>query len=184
MTGRIEGVLQRPELTAYEGEHILLVGGAGFVGSHMADQLYALGAKVTVVDNLSNSTEENLSGCDVEFVEQSIEECDLEGLLRKQSIDRVIHLACGSLVQSLEDAAGDFHNNAVNFLTSLEAFRRFGSGQAFVYCSTGSVYGEPDSTDYPETTSLRPSTPYGTSKACAMYPMLGAAANGVRSSAS
>ncbi len=167
MTGRIEHTFQRPELSDYKGERILLVGGAGFIGSHMADQLCQLGASVTVLDDLRNGSRGNLSDCSAELVEMSIEACDIEDLLKSRRIDRVIQLACGSLTQSLTDAPLDFQMNTVNSVKCLEAFRSYGEGKAFVYCSTGSVYGEPESSGYTETTPLQPSTPYGTSKACA-----------------
>lgn len=166
-SGRIEYSFTRSELSQYEGERILLVGGAGFIGSHMADQLCRLGASVVVLDDLRNGSRENLSDCDVELVEASIEDCDVEQLLRSHRIERVVQLACGSLVQSLTNAPLDFQMNAVNSVKCLEAFRCYGQGKAFVYCSTGSVYGEPEGTGYTEVTPLRPSTPYGTSKACA-----------------
>lgn len=157
---------KRGEFTRFENEKVLLIGGAGFIGSHLAEQLAACGAHIFVLDNLSVGCKENLEEVPHVLFETSIEEANLLEILTENQISRVFHLACGSLVASLKNPERDFVANAVNTFKSLEAFRQYKQGQAFVFCSTGSVYGEPEEENYTEDEPLKPSTPYGTSKAC------------------
>jgi len=157
---------KREEYKKLADENILLIGGAGFIGSHLAEQLFVRGARIIVLDDLSTGRKENLEKFPHLLLESSIEESDIPGILREFDIARVFFLACGSLASSLNDPERDFNANVANTFKSLEAFRKYEKGKAFVYCSTGSVYGEPEKENYTETEPLRPSTPYGTSKAC------------------
>ena len=165
--GLVKGKILRDKFEIYQGESILIIGGAGFIGSHLAEGLEAFGAEIVVLDNLSNGNRDNLSKVDCRVIIDSIENADLEKIMHQHKIDRVFNLACGSLTDSLTNPFLDFNANVSNSFKCFESFRKYGAGKSFLYASTGSVYGEPESGEYDEDTAIRPSTPYGTSKACA-----------------
>src|SRR4051812_39271740 len=94
--------------------NILVTGGAGFIGSHLVDQLLALGHKVTVLDNLVNGKRENLrsieASCNFKFIEGDIlDENTCQSV--SKNIDVVYHLACLGVRHSLHSP---FENHRVN----------------------------------------------------------------------
>jgi UDP-glucose 4-epimerase len=158
----------------YTGKKVLVTGGAGFVGSTLADRLSNDGAKVCVVDNLSSGRQDNISNPNIEFVNGDIRNADLMDSLVQQS-DIVFHLAeyipetktygAGHVIKySVENPLIDFDVSCVGSLTVLDKCRKY--DKAIVFTSSAAVYGE-NKTKLSEESPTIPSSPYGASKLCA-----------------
>lgn len=156
----------------YEGRVVCVTGGAGFIGGHLVDALLALGASVTVVDDLSNSSLAHLSGLidldpeRVHFIHGSIlDDSALDEAMALQGGARtVFHLAAlGSVPRSVKYPERTFEVNAVGTLRVLEAARSAGV-QRIVYASSSSVYGDGSRQPKSETLLPEPASPYGVSK--------------------
>jgi UDP-glucose 4-epimerase len=142
-----------------------VTGGAGFIGSHLADALAALGARVRIVDDLSNGLEANLSGAAAaaEFVRGSILDA---GVLDRAfaGVDTVFHhAALGSVPRSIEMPEQYERVNVEGTLRVLEAARRAGVRRV-VYAASSSAYG--DTPSLPKHESIRPDprSPYAFTK--------------------
>lgn len=142
--------------------HILVTGGAGFIGSHITQLLCDKGYKVTVVDDLRFGFERFVDKR-ATFLKMSLENTStLEKALK--GIDTVVHLAASSIISlSYERPLEYFENNLINGVRLLEAMRKAGVGK-IIYSSTSSVYGEPKRTPVKETDPKNPLNPYGASK--------------------
>jgi nucleoside-diphosphate-sugar epimerase len=146
-------------------EKCLVTGGAGFIGSHIAEALVARGHRVRILDDFSTGKEENLSGFRdrVELVRGSV--CDPETARRAtEGIDWVFHeAAAASVPRSVEDPAGVTKINVLGTLYLLLAARDAGV-KRLVYAASSSAYGEsavsPKHEDLP--TDVR--SPYAASK--------------------
>jgi UDP-glucose 4-epimerase len=146
--------------------HVLVTGGAGFIGSHLVDRLIAAGDKVTVLDDFSSGRRENLdsaarSGC-LRVIEGSV----LDGAALDKAIDGcsfVYHLAVQCVRRSLGRPLENHQINATGTLMTLEATRRAGV-ERFVYCSSSEVYGNCDDERLTEDTLCAPVTVYGAAK--------------------
>jgi UDP-glucose 4-epimerase len=147
------------------GRSILVTGGAGFIGSHLADQAVALGARVTVLDDFSNGRDSNLSGAagDGRVVRGSI--CDEAALSSAmEGVEVVFHLAAmGSVPRSLEMPARYEEVNVGGTLKVLEMARRHGVRRV-VYSASSSAYG--NTATLPKVESMRPDplSPYAFTK--------------------
>lgn len=144
---------------------LIVAGGAGFIGSHIVDDLHAQNHDVLVIDNLSSGRRENLDAR-VPFIELDLLERDrLVKLFEVERPDAVIHLAAQKSVgASVEDPVRDAHENIIGSLHILEAARIAGT-RKFVFASTGgALYGDTDQLPTPETHATLPESPYGISK--------------------
>jgi len=145
----------------------LITGGAGFIGSHLAELLIANGFGVVAVDNLASGRTSNLASIlshpDFKFVETDI--CDLEALKRAfGDVDWVFHLAgMADIVPSIEQPTHYYNVNATGTLNVLECARNVGVSR-FVYAASSSSYGIPDIYPTPETSPIRPQYPYAMTK--------------------
>src|SRR5688500_12093718 len=121
----------------------LVTGGAGFIGSHVADLYLERGYAVTVLDNLSSGSRENVPA-GAEFVEGDITSPDAARLVREGRFDAISHLAAQIDVRkSVTDPAYDANVNIGGTLNLLEALRQSGRPARFVFSSTGgAIYGE------------------------------------------
>ncbi|MBI4667680.1 MAG: SDR family oxidoreductase [Elusimicrobia bacterium] len=145
----------------------LVTGGAGFIGSHLAEALLKEGHKVTVCDNYSNGRPQNLGhlkgypNLDVHQVDVATD--DLDPYFK--GIDWVFHLAAlADIVPSIERPL-DYHSSNVDgTVRVLEASRKFGV-KRFLYAASSSCYGIPEVYPTPETAPLRPMYPYALTKA-------------------
>jgi UDP-glucose 4-epimerase len=146
--------------------HVLVTGGAGYIGSHTVKELLRSGYRVTVLDNLSRghrAVVRVLAGA--EFVWGDIADRELVvGLVRSRGIQAVLHFAALSLVgESVAEPSLYYHNNVVRSLSLLEAVREAGVPY-FIFSSTAAVYGEPVNVPIEEDHPLVPTNPYGATK--------------------
>ncbi len=136
---------------------VLVTGGAGFIGSHLAEKLVSVGKTVRVVDNLSSGKKENIpSG--VQFQEADFSEADLEG------VDLIYHLAAKvSVPQSVEFP---LEANEMNLEKTLLLLQRAVEAKVrrFLLASSSSVYGDLPGFPKKESADLRPLSPYAVSK--------------------
>jgi len=142
---------------------ILIVGGAGFIGSHTAKLVAAAGHKPVVFDNLSSGHRWALRwGV---FEEGGLADRDaIDRVLARHAVDAVIDFAAHIEVgESVRNPRKYFRNNLVNTLKLLDAMVDKGVGQ-IVFSSTAAVYGDPLTVPIPEDHRLLPLNPYGESK--------------------
>ena len=142
---------------------ILVVGGAGYIGSHMVLDLQRAGYPVVTLDNLSRGHRELVPGGD--FVEGDLgNPADLDAVFTRYPVKAVMHFAAWSLVgESVEQPLAYYRNNVANTLTLLEAMQRHGINH-FIFSSTAAVYGEPEKTPITEDHPCAPTNPYGATK--------------------
>lgn len=145
--------------------NILITGGAGFVGSHLAEAYLAAGHRVVVVDDLFTGHRENVHP-NCEFYEMDIRDPELESLFRKYEFEVVSHQAArGNVRASMEDPMTYADVNVRGGVNVLECCRKYGA-RKIIYSSTGGcVYGEPRYLPADEAHPLQPRDPYGASKA-------------------
>lgn len=143
---------------------ILVTGGAGYIGSVVAEELVKQGYEVVVYDNLYKGHKEAVvSGA--KFVHGDItDERLLSTTLREHKIEGVIHMAADSLVgESVVNPGKYYDNNLSAGLVLLEQMRNC---EVFkiVFSSTAAVYGEPERQPIEETDPINPTNPYGETK--------------------
>jgi len=140
----------------------LITGGAGFIGSHLADALIARGDKVRVLDDLSTGKLENLPR-GAEFIEGDV--ADAATVQRAmQGVAGCFHLAAiASVARSNEDWLGTHRTNLTGTVTVLDAARAAGCTPV-VYASSAAIYGNPASMPNAESTAAQPLTAYGADK--------------------
>jgi UDP-glucose 4-epimerase len=143
---------------------ILVVGGAGYIGSVCAELLLNEGHSVSVFDNLSEGHRRALDPR-AEFVEGDlVDRQSIEKTLAKQRPDAVMHFAANALVgESMQNPSKYFRNNIANGLNLLDATIAAGVGK-IIFSSTCAIFGPPDRLPIDETTPPRPINPYGESK--------------------
>lgn len=147
---------------AYFTMRCVVTGGCGFIGSHVVDALVARGDRVTVLDDLSSGTIDNLKG-QARLINGSILDTSaVDGAVREA--DSVIHLAAWAQVpRSIEDPLGMHQVNVVGTLNVLEAVRRL-EVPRLVYVSSSSVYGNQATPLLHEGMTPDPLSPYGLQK--------------------
>jgi UDP-glucose 4-epimerase len=143
--------------------NILVIGGAGFVGSHMVKQLGLSGYRVTTLDNLSNGHRDAVLYGD--FVQGDLaDKALLTQLIQPGRFDAVMHFASFIQVgESVQEPAKYYDNNVANTLHLLEAMRLAGV-KRFVFSSTAATFGQPLYSPMDEKHPQRPINPYGRSK--------------------
>lgn len=144
-------------------KNILVVGGAGYIGSHMVKFLGQHGCRVTTLDSLVGGFRDAvLHGA---FVQGDIADRSLlDSLFAAQRFDAVMHFASHIQVgESVAEPAKYYQNNLVNTLTLLDAMRAAGVGR-FIFSSTAAIFGEPRSDRIDETHPMQPINPYGRTK--------------------
>ena len=142
---------------------ILVVGGAGFIGSHMVLALNAAGYAPIVIDNLSKGHRDAVIDAPL-FVGDMADEAFLEAIFQSHTIRAVMHFASFIEVgESVREPLLYYQNNVSATLSLLKVMLRHGV-RDFVFSSTAAVYGEPQYTPIDEAHPLRPINPYGSSK--------------------
>ena len=143
---------------------ILVLGGAGYIGSHAVDQLISEGFSVAVVDNLQTGHVESLHK-KARFYQGDIRDKEfLESVFLKEEIQGVLHFAANSLVgESMELPLMYFNNNVHGTQVVLEVMGKFGV-KHIVFSSSAATYGEPKMIPIRENAATNPESPYGESK--------------------
>ncbi|MFP1647019.1 UDP-glucose 4-epimerase GalE [Enterococcus mundtii] len=143
---------------------ILVLGGAGYIGSHAVDQLIEKGYDVAVVDNLLTGHRQAVH-TDARFYEGDIRDKEfLRGVFQKETIEGVLHFAASSLVgESVEKPLVYFNNNVYGMQVLLEVMHEF-DVKRIVFSSTAATYGEPKESPITEESPTNPKNPYGESK--------------------
>lgn len=152
---------------------ILVTGGLGFIGSHTVVELQKSGFEVVVIDNLSNSSIDVLEGIkNITGVAPIFEEMDLrdkemvQGFFRKyDDISGVIHFAASKAVgESVKNPLLYYENNLNTLVYILQELSKKESAN-FIFSSSCTVYGEPDSLPITESAAVKPAeSPYGNTK--------------------
>lgn len=153
-------------------KNILITGGAGYIGSHIAVELLDKNYKVIVYDNLTNSSKisvkrvEEITGKNITFYEADIlDEKKLSEVFKKEKIDVVIHCAAlKSVGESVKKPLEYYHNNITGTLSLLKIMRKY-SCKNIIFSSSATVYGDPESVpiteDFPKGICTNP---YGWTK--------------------
>lgn len=142
---------------------VLVVGGAGYIGSHMVWLLGQKGVDVVTLDNLSSGHRDAvLHG---KFVHGDIaDRLVLDKVFSEHKFDAVMHFASFIQVgESVQDPAKYYQNNFTNTLNLLNAMRTHNVGR-FIFSSTAAIFGEPEYSSIDEAHPKRPINPYGWSK--------------------
>ena len=143
---------------------ILVTGGAGYIGSVVAEELIKLGLDVVVYDNLSKGHREALVP-GIDLVQADLHDRDrLRATLDEYHVNAVIHMAASSLVgESCVDPGKYYHNNMVAGLVLLDEMTKAGI-RHIVFSSTAATYGEPELQPINENAPTNPTNPYGETK--------------------
>jgi UDP-glucose 4-epimerase len=147
----------------------LVTGGAGFIGSHLAERLLKEGHNVTVLDNFSNGKMENiqhlLSRNSISLIKEDLKTPKKLGQIMKNN-NLIFHLAANPEVKLGEtDPQTHFNENILATFNLLEAIRKNGTPKTIVFTSTSTVYGEAEQVPTPENYGpLIPISTYGASK--------------------
>lgn len=144
--------------------HVLVTGGAGYVGSVVADGLLGAGHTVTILDNLQQGHEEAVPK-EARFIQADF--CrseDLDAAFRQSSPDAVMHMAGETIVEySTTDPKRYFHTNVIGGITLLDAMLRHHVNR-IVFSSSAAVYGEPQTAPIEENHPKNPINSYGLTK--------------------
>lgn len=142
---------------------ILVVGGAGYIGSHLVKELIKI-QEVGVLDNLSTG---HLSSVDEKamFFKGDIGSIrDLEIIFQNHQIDAVMHFAANSLVgESVKNPSKYYQNNVASTITLLQTMLKY-NVKNFIFSSTAATYGIPEDEVLTEESATKPINPYGHSK--------------------
>lgn len=152
--------------------NICVTGGAGYIGSHTCLQLLLQDHHITVIDNLYNSSTISLERVEgivkkkVVFINEDIRnKSALETIFRGNEFDAVIHFAGLKAVgESVWNPLTYYHNNITGTINLLGAMEKAGC-KTMVFSSSATVYGDPDQLPVQENAPIKPTNPYGRTKA-------------------
>lgn len=153
------------------GSHVLVTGGAGYIGSHTVVELLAAGHTVIAIDNFANSSPlaldaiRKISGRDFSFIEGDVsDENVMDQAFEHRQVDACIHFAgLKAVAESVEDPLRYFRTNLGTSMSLLGAMNRY-LVRRLVFSSSCTVYGEPDQVPITEEAPLRVQNPYGRTK--------------------
>ena len=142
---------------------VLVVGGAGYIGSHMVKLLGSIGADVTVLDNLSSGHKDAVLYGDLVVGDISDKNL-ISRIIKSKNYDVVMHFASFiDVSESLRSPEIYYQNNLINTLNLLNVMKEEGVNK-FIFSSTAAIFGEPEYTPIDESHSKNPINPYGRSK--------------------
>jgi UDP-glucose 4-epimerase len=157
--------------------HILVSGGAGYIGSHVVKQLLEnTDHDITIIDNLSTGLDQTILTLQemaagkvntINFIQADLADfAMIESIFKAHQFDALIHFAASIVVpESVENPLKYYMNNTVNTTNIIKLCNDYNVGK-MIFSSTAAVYGEPSSSDIPvkESCPLQPINPYGWSK--------------------
>ncbi len=144
--------------------NILVTGGAGFIGSHIADAYINAGHDVVIIDNLSTGREKNVNA-KATFIKMDIRDNAVAGIFKEHQFDIVNHQAAQMDVRlSVKDPIYDAENNVIGFLNIVQNAAENKVKKVIYASSGGVVYGEQDYFPADENHPQRPYCPYGVTK--------------------
>ena len=142
---------------------ILVVGGAGYIGSHMIKRFQSTDHQIDVLDNLSTGFKENSQNYKLHICDLSNKE-QVHKILKENKYEMVMHFASSINVgESYDHPMKYYENNVINTLNLLECMIDL-KILNFIFSSTAAVYGEPESIPIKEEQNLSPINPYGKTK--------------------
>ena len=142
---------------------ILVVGGAGYIGSHMIKRFQNTDHKIDVLDNLSTGFKDNSQNYKLHICDLSNKE-QVHKILKENKYEMVMHFASSINVgESYDHPMKYYENNVINTLNLLECMIDL-KILNFIFSSTAAVYGEPESIPIKEAQNLSPINPYGKTK--------------------
>lgn len=153
----------------FAGKKVLVTGGAGFIGSHVADRLVEEGCEVHVLDDLSGGVRENVPEA-ATFHELDVRSDEVPALFERERFEALCHLAAQMDVRrSVADPQFDADVNVMGLLNLMEAGRQHGLQKVAFASTGGAIYGEPDPSvngggPQPESHPTLPMSPYGITK--------------------
>ena len=145
-------------------EKVLVTGGCGFIGSHIAEQLLKENYQVSILDNLTTGHRSNIDGLPVDFYEQDITKPEVIDVIKSIDPDYIIHLAAQV---SVAESVSDFLNDEnINIRGSLHIIKAAGecNVKKIVFASSAAVYGNPDYLPVDTRHQTNPGSPYGLTK--------------------
>lgn len=153
----------------WQGTRVLVTGGAGFIGSHLVEQLVSGGGTVTVVDNLSTGHLDNLTHVSNKVDLRELDICHISGReLLAERYDVIFHFAGTAYVPpSVEAPAWDYKTTLDATFRLLETLRQVQWPGKLIYASSAAVYGNPERIPICEGDSTVPISPYGVAKLAA-----------------
>lgn len=141
---------------------ILVVGGAGFIGSYV-NKILQTKYNTLVLDNLSHGCRENVPNTPL-IVDDFGKKSSLQEIFSKNKIDAVMHFAAFTDVgESCRNPQIYYQNNVVNTLTLLDTMKEFGVNH-FIFSSSAAIFGNPTQSKINENHSTQPINPYGQTK--------------------
>lgn len=142
----------------------IVSGGAGFIGSHLADRLIAEGYRVVVIDNLSAGSKNNLNP-KAKFYKLDIQSPQIQSVFQREKPSALFHYAAQIDVRkSVQDPLQDARVNILGSLNLLESCRKYGVEKAIFASTGGAIYGDADVMPTPESYPAKPVSPYGIAK--------------------
>jgi UDP-glucose 4-epimerase len=144
--------------------HVLVSGGAGFIGSHLVEALLGRGDTVVVIDDFSSGTKDNLPAADgLQVIEFRLGQ-DFPRDIGESVVDAVVHLAGLPSVSASWERPAEAHERNLTTMISLIGLCGRWKFPRFVFASSAAVYGLPLTLPIPETAPCRPLSPYGLQK--------------------
>lgn len=142
---------------------MLVTGGLGFIGSHVAERFYKEGYEVHIIDNMSTGNKDNIQFKHKEYL-LSVEDQKCEEIFKMNDFDIVVHMAAQvSVAASIKDPRHDSEANLLGLVNILSLSERYGV-KKFIFASSAAVYGMNDSVPISESAACNPVSPYGISK--------------------
>ena len=161
---------------------ILITGGAGYIGSHVAKALLEANRHdVVILDNLCKGSMRAIEALrdagECEFVQESLENTPaIEKLFKREKFDAIIHFAAFiEVFESTQNPLKYYLNNTANAMNLIALANKYGV-KDFIFSSTAATYGEPDIPQVSEETPQNPINPYGRSKLMVEWVLKDAAA--------
>jgi len=151
--------------------HILVTGGAGYIGSHTCVELLEAGYQVTVIDNLSNSKQaalrrvSEITGRELDFVRADLRDrVALAALFRDRDLDAVVHFAGRKAVGESTQIPLEYYENNIGGTLALGKAMAEARVKKIVFSSSATVYGDPTSVPIREDFPTCPTNPWAPCK--------------------